>query len=73
MLAGICAGGGPSSTERRAVPTATGPASIRAPCRDEYCGDGTTQVGLDEECDDGNNSAGDGCTPLRARGVSPER
>jgi cysteine-rich repeat protein len=32
-------------------------------CIEEYCGDGIKQIGLGEECDDGNNLPGDGCTP----------
>lgn len=31
-------------------------------CRLPSCGDGVRQVSLNEECDDGNNTGGDGCT-----------
>lgn len=30
-------------------------------CRDSYCGDGVTDPGADEVCDDGNAVPGDGC------------
>lgn len=32
-------------------------------CNPEYCGDGTVQAGLGENCDDGNTVAGDNCGP----------
>jgi cysteine-rich repeat protein len=31
-------------------------------CMDEYCGDSIVQEGLGEECDDGNDIDGDGCS-----------
>lgn len=31
-------------------------------CVIEFCGDGITQGGLNEDCDDGNNVSGDGCS-----------
>jgi len=30
----------------------------------EFCGDGSTQAGLGEECDDGNTTSGDGCSDV---------
>ena len=34
---------------------------VGSTCINEFCGDGTVQVGLGEECDDGNNVSNDGC------------
>ncbi len=31
-------------------------------CVTEFCGDGVLQTGLGEQCDDGNNQDGDGCS-----------
>ena len=34
---------------------------VESDCRRSFCGDGLTDVALDEDCDDGNAIAGDGC------------
>lgn len=36
--------------------------ACRTSCRDPYCGDGVTDFGHGETCDDGNTISGDGCS-----------
>ncbi|MEW5850012.1 MAG: DUF4215 domain-containing protein [Myxococcota bacterium] len=38
-------------------------AVFTATCDPTWCGDGITEAGNGEECDDGNNASGDGCRP----------
>jgi cysteine-rich repeat protein len=39
-------------------------ASCRTDCRPARCGDGIVDTARGEQCDDGNTTAGDGCSPL---------